>query len=140
MDLNNTSMLSTPQKLPGDPEELAMIENLENELNTLADCLEKSNEKGLNSNFSQILVRSQMRKIQEQTDIITNLNLENRYLQDENSKLRNLIDKHMKNFACFNTELSKNLDLEKENTSLQQKLDRLTTVDSFFPPYIIGNS
>jgi Zn-dependent M32 family carboxypeptidase len=129
MDLNNATMLSTPQKLPGDPEELAMIENLENELNTLADCLEKSNDKGKNSNFSHALVRVQMRKIQEQTEIVNSLSLENKTLSEENAKLRNLIDKHMKNFSCFTTEINKNLALEAENASLHTRLNNLTTVN-----------
>jgi hypothetical protein len=47
MDVFEKSTLSTPQKVPGEPEEYFLIENIERELENFTNLLEKSTEKGI---------------------------------------------------------------------------------------------
>ena len=46
MDQFESTNLSTPQKLPGDPQEFAIMESIEKDLENISHLLERSGQKG----------------------------------------------------------------------------------------------
>lgn len=69
-----------------------------------------------------------MKKLSEQSVVISSLKEENEGLIEENKKLRLNIENHMKNFKCFIENLKRTSALEEENLVLKKQIDHTLNV------------